>query len=500
MKQQERAHDRRAGRAGWTRRATTGLVLAALGSAACSAGGRVQAGAGTTGGLSGGGGASSSTPDAGDAGTGGTGGALACAPSSGGPGSFVWSHGYGMYSNATGLAVDAEGSVVVVGIQDSVGGTIDFGCGALTGLITGVAKLDTTGKCRWSKGFVTGALGSPAVAVDPSRNVVVTDWSADPVDLGGGPLPANSSYIVSLDPDGAYRWSKAFGEVSGAAMAADRSGNIALTAVVSGDTEVDLGGPAITSGMFVAELAPSGAPRWTKGFPGAEPGGIAFDAGGDVLLAGSFKDAVDFGGGALTSVNGSSLYAVKLAPTGDHVWSKAFNHTQPAPDGSVWNYATVTGVGVLASGNLVSTGFYAGTLDFGGGLPPAEGGTFLVELDPTGAPLWAKGFAGGIPTGVTAAPSGDVFIAGDFDQTVDLGGGALMGGPGAGIYVAGFDAGGDYRWGKAFGDMNGGQVMGPIAADPCGHVVAVGRYEGPIDFGGGPLPASEAAFAAQFVQ
>src|SRR6185369_10039985 len=105
-----------------------------------------------------------------------------------------------------------------------------------------------------------------------------------------------------------------------------------------------------------------GIPLWSKrvGGAGNERGySIAVDQAGDVIVAGSFEQTVDFGGGPLTSAGSRDVFIAKYSGlTGAHVWSKRFGSV-----GDDYGY----GVGADPDGNVVLAGAFAGTVDFGGG-------------------------------------------------------------------------------------------------------------------------------------
>src|SRR5882724_9629588 len=73
------------------------------------------------------------------------------------------------------------------------------------------------------------------------------------------------------------------------------------------------------------------------------------------------------------------------------------------------------GVAVDSQDNIIVTGSFSGTADFGGTtLTDSTGtGTFVAKYSPGGSLMWAKGFAGdGIRsgTGVAVDGSGNVFV------------------------------------------------------------------------------------------
>ena len=239
-------------------------------------------------------------------------------------------------------------------------------------------------------------------------------------------------------------------------MAVDGSGNVVVAGTFGSGT-VDFGGGPLTSAgnedIFVAKYSSTGAHLWSKRFGGADPDhghGVAFDGNGNVVVVGDFDGhdtGVDFGGGPLgVGVSGQCVFLAKYGPTGTHLWSKGFG-----AGGSVFGgEGSGHGVAVDGSDNVVVTGEFLGTVDFGGGPLTSTPGTplgspavFIAKYSPTGAHLWSKGnFALPLSVGhgydVAANGSGNVAVVGDFEGTVDFGGGPLTSAGGQDIFVASY--------------------------------------------------------------
>jgi hypothetical protein len=245
-----------------------------------------------------------------------------------------------------------------------------------------------------------------------------------------------------LPAAGSHLWSKSFGDgdtQSASTVSTDAAGNV----IVAGDFygTVDFGGGALTSAgsadVFVAKFGPDGTHLWSKGFGDGNAQfarAVATDASGNVIVAGFFAGAVDFGGGALTSAGREDVYVAKFDPDGTHLWSKSFND-----DNAQYAAAARTD----ASGNVIIAGYYAGAVDFGGGTLTGADDTnvFVAKFDPDGTHLWSKGFGGPnaqYAYAVSTDASGDVIIAGMFYGTIDFGGGELASQGNWNIFVAKF--------------------------------------------------------------
>ncbi len=100
--------------------------------------------------------------------------------------------------------------------------------------------------------------------------------------------------------------------------------------------------------------------------------GLAVDSSGNVYTTGSFRDdTVDFDPGAgtanLTS-NNDDIYVSKLDSSGNYVWAKSFGSTNNSGNYSGYSVA------VDSSGNVYTTGYFRGTVDF----DPGAGTTNLT--------------------------------------------------------------------------------------------------------------------------
>src|SRR5439155_80341 len=366
--------------------------------------------------------------------------------------SYVWTFGDG--ASATGAMVThvyaAPGAYTpTLTVSDDLGATG-----------TASSRVDVMpqgGEFRWATraGGTGGDLGQ-GVAIDGSGNVLVAGYFTGTADFGGGPATAIGSYdlfVAKYTGSGAYFWARHFGGtglVVGQSVAVDANGDVAVTGYFTGT--VDFGGGPLTSAgsydIFVMKLSGAdGSPLWAKRFgsPNDDIGyGVAVDAGGNVLVTGYFRDAADFGGGPLTSTYGGiTLFGAKFSaggalltsagrhdgfvaklsrPDGAHLWAKRFGSTNVD-----YGYA----VAVDAGGNVAVTGFFQGTVDFGGG-PLVSAGLediFVEKLaGPDGAHLWSKRF-GGTSTdygyGVAIDGAGNVLSTGYFQNSADFGGGPL---------------------------------------------------------------------------
>jgi hypothetical protein len=353
-------------------------------------------------------------------------------------GKHIWSKRYGDANKQGGVAltVDQFGNIVVAG---TFTGTIGFDqpCGNLTSqgqTDIFVAKLDPTGTCIWSKRFGSGVSeGLDDVAVDSLGNIVISTFFDGIVNFGGDSLSTKAIggediAIVKLDSGGGHIWSKGFGSPSGGnqrayRVAVDKTDNIFMVGQLDG--AVDYGGGALQSAgntdACLIKLSPTGGHVWSKRFGdnAIQIGtGIALDSAGDAFVAGRFTGVIDLGGGALPSVGGYDIFVAGFTPDGGLLWGHRFGGNGQDAIGRI---------AVDKADNLVATGEFSGTIDFGGESLDSIGASdlYVVKLDVLGKHIWSRSFGYLMSQqegrSVAVDELGNVFVAGDFSIAIDLG-------------------------------------------------------------------------------
>ncbi|APR83385.1 Tryptophan synthase alpha chain [Minicystis rosea] len=359
----------------------------------------------------------------------------------------------------------------------------------------------TCGALGWNRvfGSATGSRGD-RILTDADGNVIVAGTLTPGLDFGAGALPVvggEDVFVVKLDPAGNVLWSRGFGSAGDdeiGEMAIDAAGNIYLWGTFKGS--IDLGtGPIdgnATQAPFLVKLAPTGTTLAARALNGrADVGGIALDGAGGVIVVGSYYGTFDAGGAAFTNTDGyTNAFIAKLDGSLGHVWSKSFG-------GSNWDFAN--DVAVDTAGNLLITGSFHTTIDFGGGpltSSSSNGQSYLVKLTASGEHVWSKAFddtSTGAGFRLAADPAGGVFMAGFETGAADLGNGPLADSGLEDGVLARFDASGNALWSKRFGTGAHDFLTG-LASTSTGDVVVAGYFDGAIgpDFGSGPLTGLKA--------
>jgi hypothetical protein len=151
-----------------------------------------------------------------------------------------------------------------------------------------------------------------------------------------------------------------------------------------------------------------------------------------------------------------------------------------------------------AQGNVYIAGEFDDTAEVAG-VPMKSAGNsdiFIAKFTPSGEPAWVRHYGGpGIDTvsGLAVSTQGNVYFTGVSSADLDLGGGPLNETGGAGIFLGVLDAFGNYVGQASFG----GSAVGTstmVGVDAQGSLVLAGTYQSPITFGATTLPEAQGTY------
>jgi hypothetical protein len=320
-------------------------------------------------------------------------------------GNLLWAKSFGGTSNDYGqsISVDALGNVYTTGAFRE---TVDFDPGAGTSNLTSaggpdifVQKMDASGNLLWAKSFGgTSDDYGQSISVDTLGNVYTTGSFEGTVDFDPGAGTSNLTsagvydiFVQKMDASGNFLWAKSFGGTSydsGESISLDALGNIYTTGVFEGTVDFDPGAgtsnltSAGISDIFIQKMDASGNLLWVKSFGGTTNDfgrSISVGALGYIYTTGSFEGTIDFDPGAgtfnLASAGGYDVFVQKMDASGNFLWAKSFGGT---------SYDSGESISLDALGNVYTTGYFQGTVDFDPGagtsnLTSAGGSDIFVQ-------------------------------------------------------------------------------------------------------------------------
>ncbi len=327
-------------------------------------------------------------------------------------GNFIWAKSFGGSSLdwGTAIAVDNSGNVYTTGFFE---GTADFDPGIGVTNLTAVdyedafvSKLDSTGALIWAKSF--GAWGTSfgerdiSITVDNSGNIYTTGFFRDTADFDPGAgttnftsAGGNDIFVSKLDSSGNLVWAKVFGGTTneqGFSISVDNSGNVYTTGFFRGTADFDpgVGVTNLTAvgyaDAFVSKLDSTGALIWAKGFGLANTDtygrAIAVDSSGNIYTTG-IKEILIIDPFSLNL----NFFVSKLNSSGALLWEKSYGGS--GLDASF-------SVAVDGSGNVYTTGYFFGTVDFDPGVGTSNftsagfNDAFVLKLSPSGEDIAAE--------------------------------------------------------------------------------------------------------------
>lgn len=290
----------------------------------------------------------------------------------------------------------------------------------------------------------------------------------------------------------------------------DKSGNIYVTGSFEGTADFDPGpgvfnltatGSSTSSNIFIIKLDPQGNFQWAGrigGVNGCEAHAIDTDQSGNIYITGYFVGITDFNPGPsinnLIPTGGYNVFVCKLNPDGELQWANQFEGL---------GLKKANSIHVDGSGNVYTTGYFQGTVDFDPGpgtfnlSASGHQDVFVCKQDSSGNFQWAVNWGGDIIGIVNSGNSvavdslGNVYTTGAFTKTVDFDPGpdtfnlTVASANGAHAFIRKLDNSGNFIWAKDLGI--GGSAAGySMAIDGSGNVYTTGSFGDTVDFDPGP--------------
>lgn len=152
-------------------------------------------------------------------------------------------------------------------------------------------------------------------------------------------------------------------------------------------------------------------------------------------------------------------------------------------------------VAIDAEGNVYLFGDIEGTVSLGGEvLDPVSDkhDILLAKFDRFGNPLWSRLYGDSsnqYASQIMIGPDGNLLLMGRAFGTITFGGPVHDGIGTDDIFVAKLDPDGGFIWSRMFGGLDPDRAE-RIATDAAGDVLITGAFTGVVDFGGGPVESA----------
>ncbi len=360
------------------------------------------------------------------------------------------------------------------GIDDDCDGQVDGNC--------------TT----WATSFGGKAGDEGAnIAVSPSgQHLYITGSFGGNASIGTQNLVSkgeSDAYLARLDGKGQAMWAVAIGGSGadrGKAVATDETGNLYATGLFEGS--INVGAVTLNAkggkDIYVVKMDDTGRVLWAATAGGAtgsvEAHAIFADKAGNVYITGSFAESASFGSATITAKGYLDVFVAKLDPAGQFVWATSAGGTD-----------SEEGFGVTAdeAGNVYIAGYFQGNASFGSKSVSSVDYTnaFVSKLDNAGQFQWTTTSTQSwyaVARGIQIDKTGNVYIAGYFEEQAGFGLNAIRSDYGTDTFVAKVSPTGSFLWSNSTSGYANNPGKG-LGIDNAGNLYVTGSFGGPLAFG-----------------
>jgi hypothetical protein len=345
------------------------------------------------------------------------------------------------------ITTDASGNVIVAGLSKDVLGD-EVGTLALAFPDVVVAKYAPDGTRLWVKQFTVGDPNTSPNAESQAKGVA-TDAAGNIYVVGSAYVSSSNAFkgfILKLSPSGARLSSVKLDETT-------PNVENGLTSVTVVDSDVYVGGytagtvPGGTNAggedAALYKYSTSLSLQWAQQFGSTGNDritAIGVDSAGDVYAAG-------FASGALpgqTLLGDTDAFVVKYNSSGTQQWLSQFG----TPFGDSANALALQGTSVYVTGYVTGAYWMDSSFSYNGGTD-----LFVTRFDSAGGETWRRQYSPTDPAqinpyGIAADASGNVYIVGDVNTSVD---GIQTHSGGQDVFILQFLANGNVGWARQQG-------------------------------------------------
>lgn len=224
--------------------------------------------------------------------------------------------------------------------------------------------------------------------------------------------------------------------------------------------------------------------------------GVSLDNSGNVYVAGKYEQmGAIFSGQTVTCAGNHDIYLVKYDPSGAMQWIRTGGGT--LGDYAHANYCDGSNVYIAGEiegyNNPVSFSNSSATL-----MAVGDNDVFLAKYDLNGNLAWAKSegwLRNEKALGVTSDNSGNIYICGYYTDTTKFNGAQINGFGFEDIFLAKYDANGNFQWVKNAGSPGRDEAKS-VRCDAAGNIYICGMIKNGANFSGTTLTCTPNYFDA----
>jgi hypothetical protein len=232
--------------------------------------------------------------------------------------------------------------------------------------------------------------------------------------------------------------------------------------------------------LFILKLSPAGNVLYsqTYGSDGEDyAGDLDVDPSGNVLITGGIAKTVSFGAFTLftnQSIFNFDIFLLKLDQAGAVIWARSYGKAQTEYARKI---SCDTKSNIVLSG-IFSTSLVAGAFTITTTYANDYFDTFLIKLDPSGNPVWAKSIAGTSIEDITDLVTDaldNVIVAGRFEGNMSVGSFTCFNSDQYSSFLLKYDKSGNLQW-PSFFNSAGVNILNSVVCDKGNNIYLTGRF------------------------